>query len=223
LSQLPIQLSLIGGEVVERAGLDELVDRGRARLHLVGLVLGTLNRESGVLHRAADPRRGLADSHLSLGGRVLGLDHFLLRAELLHPRGELLLGGDELLLLLLERLHLPVEVLELLLDAGFPLERLTGEILPARRQRLTRLAVELDQVLLQLLRLELQPLLGRDDVGDAPLDVLQALQLALVGVVERFARILGSPQERREFRLDDHGSSGHQAGHSSSSSVIGLA
>ena len=55
----------------------------------------------------------------------------LLRAELFDLGGQLLLAGDELLLLVLEALHLGVEILELLLDPGFPLQRLPGEILAA--------------------------------------------------------------------------------------------
>jgi hypothetical protein len=44
-----------------------------------------------------------------------------------------------------------------------------GEVLATRAQRLTRLRVERDDVLLQLFRLELEPFLGGDDVGDAAL------------------------------------------------------
>src|SRR5204862_2109358 len=86
-----------------------------------------------------------------------------------------------------------------------------GEILPAGSKRLAGLRVELDDVLLQLLRLDLQPLLRSDDVGDAALDVLQGLQLALVRVVERLARVLRAVQQRVPFRLDDLAGSGQQA------------
>ena len=116
---------------------------------------------------------------------------------------ELLLARDELLLLVLQLLHLRVEILELLLDPGLPLERLPGEVLAAGGECLARLRVERDDVLLQLLRLELEPLLGRDDVGDAALDVLQRLELLLVGVVERLVRVLGAVQQRAELRPDD--------------------
>src|SRR5207247_6807050 len=120
-------------------------------------------------HLVADSRRSLADPHLRLGGRVLRLDHFLLGAEGLDPRGELLLARDELLLLRLELLDLPVETLELLLNRGLALERLAGEILAPLPERLPGLRVEFDDVLLEALRLKLSTLLGRDDVGDGPL------------------------------------------------------
>src|SRR4030095_987215 len=86
-----------------------------ARLHLLVLSLRPLDREAGVAHLLADPRRRLADPDLRFGCRVLGLGHFLLRAEGLDRGGKLPLGCRELLLLALELLHLPVEVLELLL------------------------------------------------------------------------------------------------------------
>src|SRR5205085_7848228 len=169
LRELAVELRLVGGEVLERAGGRELVDRARARLHLLGLVLGALDREARVGHLLADPGRRLADPHLGLGGRVLRLDDLLLRSEGLDLRLELLLASDELLLLRLELLHLLVEPLELLLDGRLPLERLSGEILASGRERLARLRLELDHALLELLRLHLDALLRRDDVSDAPL------------------------------------------------------
>jgi len=78
LRQLPIQLRLVRREVLEPARLNELVDRRRARLHLLGLVLRPLDREPRVLQLPADPGGGLADPHLRLRCRVLRLDHFLL-------------------------------------------------------------------------------------------------------------------------------------------------
>jgi hypothetical protein len=50
-------------------------------------------------------------------------------------------------LLTLELLHLRVQILQLLLEARLPLERLAGEILPAGGKRLASLGVELDNVL----------------------------------------------------------------------------
>ena len=67
-----------------------------------------------------------------------------------------------------------------MLDADLALERGAGEIFPAGADRLASLRVELDDALLELLGLELQPLLRGDDVGDPPLDVLQHLELLLV-------------------------------------------
>src|SRR5262249_48196765 len=133
LLQLAVELRLVRAELLEIARLDQLVHRGRARLHLLGLVLGALNREARALHLAADAGRGLADTNLGLRGRVLRLDHFLLGAELLAPRLELLLVVDEPDLLVLELLDLSVEVLELLLDPRLALQRLAGEILAPSR------------------------------------------------------------------------------------------
>src|SRR5687768_14499020 len=80
LLELAVELRPVAaGEVLERAGLDQLLDRRRARLHLLGLVLRALDREPGVGHLVADPRRRLADPDLSLRRGVLRLDHFLLR------------------------------------------------------------------------------------------------------------------------------------------------
>ena len=171
--------------------------------HLVGLVLRALDREPGVGHLLADPRRGLADPHLSLGGGVLRLDRLLLRAEGLDLRRERLLAGDQLLLLGRELRRLLVEALELLLQAGLALQRLPGEILAALGDGLSRLGVELDDALLDLRLLELEPLLRSDDVGDAALHVLEQLELLLVRVVQGLARILGAIEQLRHFRLHD--------------------
>src|SRR5207247_351226 len=101
---------------------------------------------------------------LRLGGRVLRLDHFLLTSEGLDLGRELLLAADELLLLRLEVVRLPVEVLQLLLDDRLALERLACEVLAAGAERFARLGLELDDALLELARLELEPLLRGDDV-----------------------------------------------------------
>src|SRR5206468_40792 len=110
LRELAVELRLVaGGEVFERAGARQLVDRRSARLQLLRLLLRTLDRKARVLHSASDPGRRLADLDLRLGGGVLRLQHFLRRAEALDARLERLLPRDELLLLLLELLHLRVE------------------------------------------------------------------------------------------------------------------
>src|SRR5581483_10899181 len=109
-------------------------------------------------HVAAETGRGLADAHLRLGGRVLRLDHFLLRPERLDARGELLLPVDELLLLRLELLTLLHDRVELTLDRGLPRERLAREVFAARRHRVARLPVELVDLLLHRGVLELEPL-----------------------------------------------------------------
>ena len=96
LRELSIERGGGGAELLEVAGGHELVDCGCASLHLLGLVLRALDREAGVVHLAPDSGRGFTDPHLRLGRGVLRLDHFLLRAELLDPGGQLLLARDEL-------------------------------------------------------------------------------------------------------------------------------
>ena len=115
---------------------------------------------------------------------------------------------DELVLLVGEPLHLRVHALELLLRDRLALERLLGEVVAVRRDRLPSLRLELDDVLLELLLLELEPLLRRDDVGDAALDVLELLEHLLVRVVERLGRVLRPVEELRVLRLDDERSCG---------------
>ena len=100
-------------------------------------------------------------------------------------RAELLLLVDQRLLLGLELLHLRVEPLQLALRELLALQRHAREILAVLGERLTRLRVELDDLLLELLLLQLQALLGRDDVSDALLDVLEQLHLLLVAVLQR--------------------------------------
>ena len=112
---------------LERSRRGELVDRRRARLKLLGLVLRALDREARVFHAFADPGRGLADLHLRLGGRVLRLDDLLLRAEGLDARLELLLRGNQLLLLASELLHLLVEPLELPSPQAIPMRGATSK------------------------------------------------------------------------------------------------
>ena len=80
-------------------------------------------------------------------------------------------------------------------------------------ERLARLRVELDDLLLELLLLELKALLRGDDVGDALLDVLQQLHLLLVAVLERLGRVLGLVEQLRDLRLDDGGEPPGQPGH----------
>jgi hypothetical protein len=60
-----------------------------------------------------------------------------------------------------------------LLRRALALERRAREILAPRAERLSRLRVELDEALLQLVGLELKALLRRHHVGDAALHVLE--------------------------------------------------
>ena len=63
--------------------------------------------------------------------------------------------------------------------------------------------LELVGLLLQPLGLQLDPLAGRGHVGHAPPDLLQLLQLLLVGEVERVAGVFGLVQHLVGLRLED--------------------
>ena len=102
--------ALIGADVVERAGGDQLVDGAGAGLHLRGLVLGPLDGQADVAHLLADARHRLVDAGLRLGGGVGRLDRLLAGAEGLDLGLQPLLGEGELLLLALELGVLGLEV-----------------------------------------------------------------------------------------------------------------
>ena len=172
-----------------------------------------LHREADVGHLLAHAGRRLGDLHLRLGGRVLRLDDLLLGPELLDLGAHHALLLDQPGLLLLELGDLLVERLQLGLRERLALERGAGERLVAGRQRLARLRVELDHLLLELLLLQLQALLGRHHVGDALLDVLKQLGLLLVAVLERLGGVLRPVEHLRDLRLDHGGHTSGDAGH----------
>ena len=70
-----------------------------------------------------------------------------------------------------------VEILQLRLGGGLALERGSREVFAAGGERLPCLRVELDEALLELVGLQLEPFFGRHDVGYAALDVLEQLEL----------------------------------------------
>src|SRR5205085_11528723 len=115
--------------------------------------------------------------------------------------------------LALELGDLRVEALQLVLHGALALERGARELLVAGGQRLARLRVELDDLLLELLRLELKALLRGDDVREPLLDVLQQLHLLLVAVLQRLGRVLGAVEQLRDLRLYDGGETPGQPGH----------
>ena len=82
-------------------------------------------------------------------------------------------------------------------------ERLGGEVLTVLRQRLSCLVLQLGRRLLQLLGLELDPLLRRCHIGEATLDLLELLDLLLVGEIERLAGVLGPVEDFVRLGLDD--------------------
>ena len=153
----------------------------------------------------ADAGRGLADPHLRLRGGVLRLDHFLLRAERLDLRGRAAArsrraspAGPASCCTCVSRSwscccdRRPCARAPAARDPRGP-PRAPGA--PASSSLTTFCS--------SCLRLELEPLLRGDDVGDAALDVLELLELLLVRVVERLGRVLGPVEQLRELRLDD--------------------
>ena len=216
LVQLAVDVVGAGAErevVVEGACGLELLHRTCAGAHVLGLVQRTLHRHADVGHLLAHAAGGLGDLHLRLGCRVLRLDDLLLGAELLDLGAQLRLLLDQRRLLGLQLGDLLVEPLQLGLRELLALERGACEVLAALRQGLAGLRVELHHLLLELLLLQLEALLRRDDVGDALLDVLEQLHLLLVAVLQRLRRILRPVEELVDLRLDDYGHTSAHAGH----------
>ena len=89
-------------------------------------------------------------------------------------------------------------------------QRLAGEVLAAHRQRLLGLLGELVGLLLQLGRLELDPLAARRDVGHAAAYLRQQLELPLVAVVERLARVLGAVERLVRLGAEDQADALHE-------------
>ena len=112
---------------------------------------------------------------------------------------------------------LDLEVAQLLLKTGPPRQRLHGwKILPADLERLFELIGQLVGLGVQLIGLELDPLTTGRHIGDAATDLLQQLELALVGVVEGLPRIefvqglvgLGTEDHRDPLKNAAHEMSG---------------
>ena len=122
-------------------------------------------------------------------------------------------ASTSFVLLVLELLDLAVHVLQLLLRDRLALESLRREVVAVRGDGLARLALERHDVLLELLLLQLDPLLRGGDVGDAALHVLELLDHLLVRVVERLGRVLRLVEELRVLRLDDGRCAVHESGH----------
>ena len=78
-----------------------------------------------------------------------------------------------------------------------------GEVLAVLREGLSGLVLQLGRRLLQLLSLELDALFGGRDVGEAALDLLQLLELLLVGEIECFAGVLDLVEDLVGLCLDD--------------------
>src|SRR4051812_14461121 len=214
LVQLGLDVVLVhAGLVVQDAGGEQFVDRAGPRLELCRLVLGTLNRQADVAHLLGDAGERLADTGLGLGRGVRRLDGLLLRAEGVHLGLEALGRKGELLLLALQRRVLCLEVRHLLLQRGTAGQRLAGEVLPAERERLAALVLQLARLRLQLVELEFQALAGGGDIGHAPAHLLEQLQLLLIRVIEGFARVLGPVKGLVRLRAEDHPHTLHDTAH----------
>ena len=73
---------------------------------------------------------------------------------------------------------------------GPPAECLAGQVLAVLAERHAGLVLELGGLLLELVGLDLDPLLGRGHLGDAAAHLLDVLELLLVGQVEGVAGVL---------------------------------
>ncbi len=107
-----------GGEIAERAAVEQVVGRRRAGLHLGDLVAGAIEADADVVHRRADARHGLVRPHLRSGCRVGRLDRLLLDPEGRDLLGEPALPLLELLGLLLQRRVLLLKLRDLTLQEG---------------------------------------------------------------------------------------------------------
>ena len=92
---------------------------------------------------------------ITLRGAVARLLRLLLGPEARKRLRQVLLLARQLLLPLVEERQLRIEVAELLLDADLQLERPPREILAPCGERLARLALQLDELLLEAPRLKL--------------------------------------------------------------------
>ena len=200
----------LGGQCVLAAGrlegtcCHELLHGTGPSLHLRGAVLRALDGQADITELAGDPGERLVDAHLRLRGRVGGLDGLLLGAERLDLGLQLLGGHGELLLLHRQLLELHVQVGDLLADGGLADQRLASQVLATGRQRRPGLVIELGQLLVQAGDLQLDPLAAGGHVGHAAPDLLQHLQLLLVGVVQGLCGILRLVHGRVGLGAEDH-------------------
>ena len=99
------------------------------------------------------------------------------------------------------------EVGDLLVDGGTAGQRLAGQVVAAGGDRLLRLCLQLVSVALKLLHLQLEALTAGGDVSDPPAHLGQQLQLLLIGVVERLARVLVLVEDLVRLGFADQGES----------------
>ena len=157
----------------------------------------------GVVERLGDPSRALVDGGDRLGGGVLRLERLLLRAEVVHPLLQGIEGLGELLFLLVQLLALWLHLVDLLLGRRLAGERLLGQVLPVCGQGLLGLVLQVVDRVLELLLLQLEPLLGRCEVDESPAHLRDLLEHLLVGEVEHLVRLLGSVERLVRLGLHD--------------------
>ena len=155
----------------------------------------------------------IVDAGLGLGRAVGGLDGLLAGAEGVHLGLETGAGAHQLLLLGLKLGVLGLEIHQLGLDAGLAGERFAGEILPARLQRALGGQAEAVHLGVQLVGLQLDALAAGGHVRDTATNVLQQLQLALVGVVQGLPGVLDLVEGLVGLRLENEGDAFKNAGH----------
>ena len=149
------------------------------------------------------PGRALVDGGDRLGCRVLGLEGLLLRAEVVDPLLQGVEGRRELLLLLVELLALRLHLVDLLLGRRLAGQRLLGQVLAVRGQGLLGLVLQVVDGVLELLLLQLEPLLRRRQVDERPAHLGDLLEHLLVGEVEHLVRLLGGVERLVRLGLHD--------------------
>ena len=82
-------------------------------------------------------------------------------------------------------------------------ERLLGQVLPVGGQRLLRLVLQVVDRVLELLLLQLEPLLRRSEVDEGPAHLGDLLEHLLVGEVEHLVGLLGSVERLVRLGLHD--------------------
>ena len=174
-------------------------------MHFGGLVFGALDGHADVAELVGDTREGLVDLGGRFGSRVGRLDGLFAGPERLDLGLQLLCGDGEFFFLLLQLRQLTLQVSDLLMQPATASQSLAGEILTTLRQRGSGLLFQRAFLLRQALKLQFDALAARGDVRYAPSDLLQQLQLLFIGVVEGFARIFGTVECLRCFRLEDQG------------------
>ena len=157
----------------------------------------------GVVEGLRDPGRALVDRGDGLGRGVLGLQRLLLRAEVVDPLLQRVERRGELLLLLVELLALRLHLVDLLLGRRLAGERLLGQVLPVGLQGLLGLVLQVVDGVLELLLLQLEPLLRRREVDQRPAHLGDLLEHLLVGEVEHLVGLLGRVERLVRLGLHD--------------------